>query len=323
MGIPCGTCAYTSGMRTVALVTAVAATGHDDDLVPLLDACADAGLHARAVAWDDPTVSWGCFDAALLRSPWDYTERLSDFLTWCEQTDRVTRLLNPLNVVRWNTDKHYLADLATIGIPVVPTRFVEPDAEPMDALAGFLDAFDAQEFVVKPAVSAGARDTQRYARGQQFVAGNHIGRLLEQERSVMLQPYLASVDQHGETALLYFDGRFSHAARKSAQLPPGETARQAPMALGEIVATVATPAEQALAERVLAATTRLRQLETPLPYARIDLLTGADGQPYLLELELTEPSLFFAQAPGSAARFAAVLASQLADGTVRARMAPA
>ncbi|KRA46644.1 hypothetical protein [Pseudoxanthomonas sp. Root630] len=310
-------------MRTVALVTAVAATGHDDDLVPLLDACADAGLHARAVAWDDPTVSWGCFDAALLRSPWDYTERLSDFLTWCEHTDRVTRLLNPLNVVRWNTDKHYLADLATIGIPVVPTRFVEPDAEPMDALAGFLDAFDAQEFVVKPAVSAGARDTQRYARGQQFVAGNHIGRLLEQERSVMLQPYLASVDQHGETALLYFDGRFSHAARKSAQLPPGETARQAPMALGEIVATVATPAEQALAERVLAATTRLRQLETPLPYARIDLLTGADGQPYLLELELTEPSLFFAQAPGSAARFAAVLASQLADGTVRARMAPA
>lgn len=227
-------------MKTLALVTAVGATGHDDDLVPLLDACADAGLHARAVAWDDPTVSWGRFDAALLRSPWDYTERLSEFLAWCEHADRVTRLLNPLNVVRWNTDKHYLADLATIGIPVVPTRFVEPDAEPMDALSGFLDEFDVPEFVVKPAVSAGARDTQRYARDQQFVAGNHIGRLLEQERSVMLQPYLPSVDQYGETALLYFDGRFSHAARKCAQLPLGETARQAPMALGEIAATVAS-----------------------------------------------------------------------------------
>lgn len=70
MGIPCGTCAYTSGMRTIALVTAVAATGHDDDLAPLLDACADAGLHARAVAWDDPTVHWGRFDTVLLRSPW-------------------------------------------------------------------------------------------------------------------------------------------------------------------------------------------------------------------------------------------------------------
>lgn len=310
-------------MKTLALVTAVAASGHDDDLVPLLDACADAGLHARAVAWDDPTVSWARFDAALLRSPWDYTERLPEFLAWCAHVDRVTDLLNPLNVVRWNTDKHYLADLATVGIPVVPTHFVEPDAEPMEALATFLATFDTPEFVVKPTVSAGARDTQRYARDQQFAAGNHVARLLDQERSAMLQPYLASVDRCGETALLYFDGQFSHAIRKSAQLAPGEGARQAPMALGDIAAGSATAAEQALAERVLAATARLRQLEAPLAYARVDLLAGAEGEPRLLELELTEPSLFFAQAPGSAARFAGLLAARLADGTVRARMDPA
>ncbi len=310
-------------MKTLALVTAVAAFGHDDDLVPLLDACAEAGLHARAVAWDDPTVSWSRFDAALLRSPWDYTEHLPEFLAWCAQVDRVTELLNPLNVVRWNTDKHYLADLATVGIPVVPTQFVELEAEPMEALATFLAAFDTAEFVVKPTVSAGARDTQRYARDQQFAAGNHVARLLDQERSVMLQPYLASVDRCGETALLYFDGQFSHAIRKSAQLSPGEGARQAPMASGDIATGSATAAEQALAERVLAATARLRQLEDPLPYARIDLLAGADDEPRLLELELTEPSLFFAQAPGSAARFAGLLAARLADGTVRARMDPA
>lgn len=321
MGIPYGTCAYTSGMRTVALVTAVAATGHDDDLVPLLDACADAGLHARAVAWDDPTVHWGRFDTVLLRSPWDYTERLPEFLAWAEQVDRVTTLLNPLNVVRWNTDKHYLADLAAIGIPTVPTSFVEPDAEPMDALARFLGAFpDNEEFVVKPAVSAGARDTQRYRRDQQFAAGNHIARLLDQDRSVMLQPYVATVDAAGETALVYFAGRFSHALRKGAQLPPGEVARQAPMAAGDITARDALPSELALAERILAATARLRQLDAPLAYARVDLLPGPDGHPCLLELELTEPSLFFDQAPGSAARFAALLADPLADATVRARM---
>ena len=147
-------------METLALVTAIAATGHDDDLVALLDACADAGLHARAVAWDDPTVSWARFDAVLLRSPWDYTERLPEFLAWAEQVDHVTTLLNPMNVVRWNTDKHYLADLAAVGIPSVPTTFVEPDAEPMDALTRFLEAFPTSgEFVVKPAVSAGARTT--------------------------------------------------------------------------------------------------------------------------------------------------------------------
>ena len=139
----------------------------------------------------------------------------------------------------------------------------------------------------------------------------------------MLQPYLASVDRDGETALLYFGGHFSHAARKRAQLAPGEGARQPPMALGAIAATTATPAEQALADRILAATARLRQLDAALPYARIDLLTGADGKPCLLELELTEPSLFFAQAEGSAQRFARVLADHLAGATVPARMAPA
>ena len=201
MGIRRGACAYTAAMRTVALVTAVAATGHDDDLVPLLDACADAGLHARAVAWDDPTVNWGRFDTVLLRSPWDYTERLPEFLAWAERVDRATLLLNPLNVVRWNTDKHYLADLAAVGIPTVPTTFVEPDAEPMEALSRFLNAFaDADEFVVKPTVSAGARDTQRYQRDQQFAAGNHIARLLDQDRSVMLQPYVAAVDAAGPSA---------------------------------------------------------------------------------------------------------------------------
>ena len=321
MGIRRGACAYTAAMKSVALVTAIAATGHDDDLVPLLDACADAGLHARAVAWDDPTVNWGRFDTVLLRSPWDYTERLPEFLAWVERVDRATLLLNPLNVVRWNTDKHYLADLAAVGIPTVPTTFVEPDAEPMEALSRFLEAFaDADEFVVKPTVSAGARDTQRYRRDQQFAAGNHIARLLDQDRSVMLQPYLSTVDAAGETALVYLAGHFSHALRKGAQLPPGEAARQAPMAAGDITARDPLPSELALAERILAATTRLRQLEAPLTYARIDLLSGPDGQPCLLELELTEPSLFFDQAPGSAARLAALLAATPADATVRTRM---
>ena len=124
------------------------------------------------MAWDDPTVNWGRFDTVLLRSPWDYTERLPEFLAWAERVDRATLLLNPLNVVRWNTDKHYLADLAAVGIPTVPTTFVEPDAEPMEALSRFLEAFaDVDEFVVKPTVSAGSRDTQRYRRDQQFAAG--------------------------------------------------------------------------------------------------------------------------------------------------------
>jgi glutathione synthase/RimK-type ligase-like ATP-grasp enzyme len=306
-------------MKTLALVTAIAAAGHDDDLAPLLDACASAGLYARAVAWDDATVSWGGFDAALLRSPWDYTERLVEFLAWCDRLDRQVPLLNPVHVVRWNTDKHYLSDLATLGIPVVATRFVDPDAEPLQALQAFLAAEPAAEFVVKPAVSAGARDTQRYARAQEFAASNHIARLLDQGRSVMLQPYLPAVDRDGETALIYFDGRFSHAVGKRALLRADAAATTEPFAAGEISSRKAAPEELSVGEQTLAAASRLLRLSQPLAYARVDLIRGDDGHPRLLELELTEPSLFFAQAPGSADRFAAVLASRLSSGTVRTR----
>ena len=214
----------------LAFATAISAHGLDEDLPLLLKACAEAGIAASVLAWDDPTVSWSRFDAVLLRSTWDYTERLAPFLAWCERVDRVTTLLNPLPVLRWNTDKHYLADLQGAGVPVVASVFVEPDAEPLPAVQAFLSTFaDAAEFVVKPAVGAGSRDTQRYARAQAFAAANHVGRLLAAGRSVLLQPYLPSVDVDGETALLYFDGEFSHAIRKGPLLRPDEGPTSAPV----------------------------------------------------------------------------------------------
>jgi glutathione synthase/RimK-type ligase-like ATP-grasp enzyme len=298
-------------MKRLALVTAVAATGHDDDLAPLLEACTQAGLETRVVAWDDATVSWRRFDAALLRSPWDYTERLMEFLGWCDRVQQSTRLLNSPTVVRWNTDKHYLASLEAAGVPVVSTVFVEPEAEPLEALQAFLASEDVEEFVVKPAVSAGARDTQRYSRAQDFAAGNHIARLLEQGRSVMLQPYLRSVDSAGEAALVYFDGQFSHSINKAALLRPDHPATATPHATGGITPREAEPAERRLAESVLSAVEHLLQLDQPLPYSRIDIIRDDAGNPRLLELELTEPSLFFAQASGSVERFAANLARHL------------
>jgi O-ureido-D-serine cyclo-ligase len=299
-------------MTRIALVTAIAAAGVDDDLAPLLDACARAGLHVQVRAWDDATVGWSRFDAAILRSPWDYTARLDEFLAWCTRTSTQTRLLNPLPVVEWNTDKHYLAELAARGVPVVPTAFVEPDMEPLPALQAFLAAHaDAVEFVVKPTVGAGSKDAQRYARSQEFAAANHLARLLDAERSAMLQPYLVSVDEHGETGLMYFDGQFSHAIRKGPLLRPGEGPTDHLFAAEAITPRVPSPDELALAEHVLRAARDALQLrESPL-YARVDLIRDGEGEPCLLELELCEPSLFFAQAPGSAERFAALLARTL------------
>ena len=289
----------------VALVTAREARGLDEDM-PLLEAALEsAGARSQSVDWDDGAVDWGGFDLALLRSTWDYIDRLQEFLLWVDAAARRTTLLNPPAVVRWNTDKHYLAELARAGVPVVPSMFIEPGESADRALQDFLGRHgNSAEFVVKPSVGAGSRDTERHLRGQVEPAVAQAQRLLNAERSVLLQPYLDSVDRDGETALIYFAGQFSHAIRKGPLLPPGLAGSPAVGLFAPEQITPRTPGvdELRVAERVLAAL----PFAVPL-YARIDLIRDPAGAPTLLELELTEPSLFFAHAPGAAERFTSVV----------------
>jgi len=292
----------------IALVTAIAAFSLDEDLAPLQEAMQAAGIQAPIVAWDDSTVSWSRFDAVLLRSTWDYSERLAEFLSWAERVSTQTLLLNPLDVIRRNTDKHYLADLEKLGIAVVPSQFVEPGEDAAAALDVFLKKYaDADEFVVKPAVGAGSRDAQRYGREQREAATAHIERLISDERSVLMQPYLPSVDEAGETALMFFDGDFSHAIRKGPLLQRDEASTRALFAPEKITARTPGKDELALATATLAALSG-----DPLAYARVDLIRAADGSPRVLELELTEPSLFFPYGEGSAERFVARLGRRVA-----------
>jgi O-ureido-D-serine cyclo-ligase len=294
-------------MPRIALVTVAAARPLDDDLPPLRDALRDAGADVAIVDWDDPTVDWSRFDLAVLRSTWDYAERLPEFLAWAERMSTRTRLQNPLDVLRWNTDKHYLGDLERAGVAIVPSTFVEPGADAAAALDAFLAGTAAAEFVVKPSVGAGSRDAQRHARAQSDGARAHIARLLDARRSVLLQPYLDRVDEHGETALIHFDGVFSHAIRKGPLLRRGDGPTDALFAAEDIMPRVASEAERALALRALAAI----PFERPLAYARVDLIHDGDGTPRLLELELAEPSLFFAHDAGSAQRFAVTVLARI------------
>jgi len=287
----------------VALVTARAARGLDEDMPPLTAALEAAGARSQIVDWDDEAADWARFDLVVPRSAWDYAERLPEFIAWAEQVARATTLVNPLPVVRWNTDKHYLGELARAGAPVVPTWYVEPGEDAGSVLDEVLAADASRELVVKPAVGAGSRDARRHKRADRAEILAHIAPLLAAGRSVMLQPYLESVDTSGETALMYIDGRFSHAIRKGALLPAaGAPSTAGLFAPEEIVARTPGADELAAAERILRAAPFER-----LTYARVDLLRDPAGAPELLELELTEPSLFLAHAPGSAERFAAAL----------------
>lgn len=266
----------------VALATCAELPGLHDDDVPLLAALADRGAEAQPCVWDDPCVDWSSWDLVVVRSTWDYVPRLAQFLSWAHA---VPRLANPAEVLRWNTDKRYLRALHEAGVPVVPTTWVEP---------GGVYRPPAGEHVVKPVVSAGARDTARYAAGADST--EHVRRLLDDGRAVMVQPYQAAVDVHGETSLLFLDGAFSHCARKAPVLVPG---LDDPDEV-EITAREATAAQRVVADAALAAV----PLDAPLLYARVDLLPGDDGAPLVCELELTEPSLFLSTDPGAVDRLA-------------------
>lgn len=286
----------------LALVSARAAHDLDEDLPPLIDALRASGADVRVVDWDDDGVDWKAFDVALLRSTWDYATRLSEFLAWAERVEAQTRLLNPLPVIRWNTDKHYLADLARAGVRTVPSEFVEPGQNASAALAGFESRHRADEIVVKPAVGAGSRDAQRHRRAERAAITEHILRLTESGRSALLQPYLNRVDTQGEAALIYFSGEFSHAIRKGPLLRPGEGPTAGLFAAETISARTPTPYELSVGAQVLGAIPF-----GTLLYARVDLIRDADDLPCVLELELTEPSVFLLHSREAAARFAAAI----------------
>ena len=283
----------------VATASARAAWGTDPDEPLLLDALTRSGLAATPVAWDDPGVDWASFDLVVLRSTWDYAERREEFLAWLDAAATRTRVENPPAVVRVNTDKRYLTDLSAAGVAVVPTSFVGP-AEAVDLPA-------AEPFVVKPAVSAGSRDTLRCAAGERERPAALARRLHAEGRTVMIQPYVTSVDDRGETAMCYLGGAFTHAIAKGPILAPGSDVIDGLYAPEDLAPRRPSPEEHEVAEAALTALGAHGLL-----YARVDLVADDDGAPMVLEVELTEPSLFLREVPGAAARFASAIADRLA-----------
>jgi glutathione synthase/RimK-type ligase-like ATP-grasp enzyme len=282
----------------VALVGCTNPPQEDFDAPPLLSALALRGHQGASAAWDDPAVGWSGFDVALLRSTWNYFHRRDAFLAWAERVANVIPLFNPPDIVRWNTHKFYLRELAARGIDIAPTLFV-PAGSQLE-IAGAMEAEGWEEVVVKPAVSADSFATVRATRAEPAAAQVHLDAHLR-DRDMLVQRYLPAVVEPGERCLVFLDGRYSHAVRKRSLFMGGRHAGP------EGVPVEAAADEIAAGERILAA------CSTPAPlYARIDFLRGAAGEPCLMELELVEPSLFFDARAGSAVELVAALEARLA-----------
>ena len=278
-------------MSRVAIATC-AGEDVDPDSPILLAALERAGVAGELCVWDDETVRWDDYELTVLRSTWDYAGQRSRFLAWARSR---ARLVNSYDVVEYSSDKHYLADLASRGVPVVPSVFCDVGTSP---------TWPEGDVVVKPCVGAGSMDAERYSSDQHDEAFAHVARLHAAGRDALIQPYVNSVDEVGERALVFIDGAFSHAMTKGAMLNVTSHDRNALYRREQMSRAWAEPDALATAQWAL------RGRFADLLYARVDLVATGAGWA-LMELELVEPSLFLAFDDAAADRLAAGIARRL------------
>ncbi|MCW2813855.1 MAG: hypothetical protein JWN84_1310 [Nocardioides sp.] len=279
------------GRRDLVLLATCTALPHGEDERadgPLVQALAERGIEGRWVAWDDAAVDWG-EGLVAVRSTWDYETRLPEFLAWARS---VPTMLNSAELFAWNTDKHYLVELAAAGVPVVPTVVVEADGDLARAVADHLPA------VVKPTVSAGGRGVVVVTEPGPVEGAT--------EGPWVVQPLVDSVRTEGETSVFVLDGVPVSQARK---VPAGGEIRVHEVYGGSSVGVPLTPEASDLARTAVAAAEE--RLGRRIDYARVDQMRLPDGTLALSELEATEPGLYLEVLPGNAAAFADLVAARL------------
>lgn len=277
----------------IVVTDAYPAEDPDHDTPVLLAALRERGVAAQAVVWHDAAVDWAGFDVLVLRSPWDYPERVPELHAWLDRVERATTLLNPPALVRWNLDKRYLAALAEVGVAVVPTAWCTDREQARAALA----AQAGGAVVVKPAVSAGARSTGLFDADDP-AALDLAAAIVASGTVAMVQPEIAELSAGAEKAVYLVDGEVTHAIAKGALLAHGGGMRGGVYQENPVPVDV-TEAEAAFARRTLAAVEQVTGCATPL-YGRIDLVDSAAHGIVLLEAELFEPALNLHVAPPSA-----------------------
>lgn len=279
----------------VALATCAVLPEPDIDEAPALEALREAGAQAEALPWDGPEADLSAFDAICLRATWNYPERAGEFLAWVDRAAAATRVFNPPAVVRANIDKRYLRDLASKGIPIIPTAFAGPgDAVDLDAVC---ERRRWTDIVIKPAIGAGSFLTERFDESDREAARAFLSKHAA-ERPMLIQRFMPSVTTSGERAVITIDGRVSHAVHKHPRFAADDE---------KVEGVGLADDERAFAERVL-------ELLGPEPlYARVDLIRDDEGSLLLSELELIEPSLFFPFDEHAARKFAEATLARIAQ----------
>ncbi|HAC15445.1 MAG TPA: hypothetical protein DCE78_05800 [Bacteroidetes bacterium] len=253
-----------------------------DEDGPLLDFLQLKGLDIHRVVWNDPAVKWGDYDAVVIKAPWDYHEQLDKFISWLEMlTNLGCTVLNPVDVIKWNSDKHYLVEIAKAGLPVISTVILEPGDE--INIEELRNNLSTETLVFKPCVSAGAKHTYKIDRTNEADMLPKLKTLVQTD-SFLVQEFSPEVVTEGEWSYIFFNGEFSHALVKK---PGSGDFRVQHYFGGTIHIKDATSSQIRMAEKYVS------QYAKGCLYARVDGIMR-DGIFYLMELELIEPLLFLA-----------------------------
>ncbi len=276
-------------------------------LMPADQALAQAfkalGIDAEPAVWSNTAVPWQSFQAALIRSPWDYYRRPAEFAAWLDRVETMRLpLVNPVRTVRWNMHKGYLRELGELGAPLPGTLMVGGDAA-APSLSTLFTQHGWSALVMKPAVSGGAFETYKVERDD-AAAFEERYRALHQHGDVIIQEYCHQIESSGELSFVYVDGLFTHACRK---VPKDADFRVQERFGGRNLRHTPTPLELEAAERVLETTTTLGY---EYAYARVDMVQHANRL-VLMELEVIEPWLFLDTVPEALPRVAELLARRL------------
>ena len=288
----------------------------EDNLV--CHALENRGLSASRHAWCDPEIDWSNVACAVFRTTWDYFDRWPAFSAWLEVAASKTTLLNAPEVLRWNLNKHYLKDLQSEGIAVVPTTYVAKDSTmPLFEVMGQRQWNDV---VVKPAIAGGAFDTYRVTRSGELthlfpVHPTHedsesLWRMLRTKQDMLVQPFLHDVIESGEISLIWIEGEVTHGVQKKAKkddfrVQDDHGGAVHPIELSpELVQTAQNIMDKCIQH------CEKRGWDAPL-YARVDLMRGDHSEWLVSELEMVEPELWFRFCPGAADALAEAIHGRL------------
>ena len=254
----------------------------------LKSALENQGLTVDITYWNNPSYDWSETRSLVFRTIWDYFERFDEFLLWLEEVRHQTQLINSYDLVKWNIDKHYLKELSEKGIKIVPTYFAKKNSK--RNLAEIIELQQWKDVVIKPAISASAYKTFKIL--EETVNSNEkLFKDLLNQRDMLVQPFINTIEKFGEASLMVIDGKFTHAILKKAK--PGDFRVQDDFG-GTVHDYVPTKKEIEFAEMVI------EKCKAKPLYGRVDIIWDIEKNVYLSELEIIEPELWLRNYPKSA-----------------------